>query len=300
MRGLTLIILFVASTVVSASEITTKIHDIIVPTKSDSNYLILAESGDIFELDEQKVESIDAAYYSLKNNVAIKINLVDISLNKILGLRENVSEIELVSEDVSEEVSEELLFEENEYVPTPLDGYSFTVIPDMGTAKKLFRTMRTDTRGRSQCYNRAHVWAYNLNKRNVRSGKIWLFFNKRYIREYRYKWWFHVAPYIKVEGESEISVIDREFTRKPLPLTEWKNIFMKNNAACPTVKYYSDYRENFWDGSQYCYYIKSSMYYWMPKDIEALENGATEKKSWVKGELESAYKNAIRRWNGDL
>ena len=188
----------------------------------------------------------------------------------------------------------------NEFVPTPLDGYSLTSIYNLDDANKLFRSQRTRTKRRSQCYNRAHVWSYELKKRGVNSGKIWIFFTKRYIKEYRYKWWFHVAPYIKVKGQSESIVMDREFTRKPETETKWKNIFMKNNAPCTTVEYYSDYRNYFWNGPKFCYIIKSSMYYWQPFNIENLEKGEPEKKSWVTKELEQAYRNAIRGWDGEI
>jgi hypothetical protein len=290
------LVVFVSANV-SAAEVTTKIYDIIEADKSESKLLILAQSGDVFELDQHKSTTVDAAWFAFNNNLYIKVKSADLSINKILGLRENISKIELISESNFEK---EFISDRYESVPTPLNNFSLTEIKDLENAKSLFDTMRTDTRRSSQCYNRAHVWSYNLSKKGINLGKIWIFFNKRYIKKYRFKWWFHIAPYLEVKNQEELIVIDREFTKKPVGLTEWKNIFMKNNAPCPTVEYYSDYRDNFWDGSEFCYFIKSSMYYWMPKDIEALESGAVEKRSWNKDELETAYKNAIRRWRGDI
>lgn len=295
MRGIVLSFLFIITSA-NAATITTKVHDIIKPSKSESKFLILATSGDVFELDESNTEALEAAYFSLEENILIDINLVDLSLNKILGMRENISKINMANTPL--EIEEEGAFDTE--IPTPLDNYELTSIWNMDDANKLFRSQRTRTRRRSQCYNRAHVWTYELKKRGVNSGKVWLFFTKRYIKEYKYKWWFHVAPYITVKGEEEETVMDREFTRTPKTLTDWKNIFMKNNAPCPTVEYYSDYRDHFWNGSKFCYFIKSSMYYWQPFDIEKLEQGEAQRTEWNKNQLEQAYRNAIKGWNGEL
>ena len=266
------------------------------PLKGESNYLVLTTSGDVFELSADNAEAVEAAYFSLEQNIVIDIDLVDISLNKILGFRENISKIKLLNEEI--EFNTESAFDTE--IPTPLDDYDLSQVWNMNDANKLFRSQRTRTRRRSQCYNRAHVWTYELKKRGVNSGKVWLFFTKRYIKDYKYKWWFHVAPYVTVKGEEEETVMDREFTRKPETLTKWKNIFMKNNAPCPTVDYYTDYRDNFWDGSKYCYFIKSSMYYWQPFDIENLEKGEPQRTDWKRSLLEQAYKNAIKGWDGEL
>lgn len=295
MRGFFVSILFIVSSV-NAATMTTKIHDIIKPLKGESKYLIFATSGDVFELDANNKEAVEAAYYSLEQNLIIDIDLVDISLNKILGVRENISKINMLNEEL--EYSAESFVETE--IPTPLDDYKLTTICNMDDASKLFKSQRSKTRRRSQCYNRAHAWTYELSKRGVHSGKVWLFFTKRYIKEFKYKWWFHVAPYVQVKDAAEDTVMDREFTRRPTPLTKWKNIFMKNNAPCPTVKYYSDYRDNFWNGSKYCYFIKSSMYYWQPFNIENLEKGEPQKNSWNIDELEQAFRNSIRGWNGEL
>lgn len=296
MRGIFITTCLLFATIANAKVITTSVYDIIEPDKAESKYLILTTSGDVFELNEDDTEALEAAKFSLTQKVLVDIDLVDLSLNKILGIRENISKINMVNEELTYE--SESVFNTN--VPTPLDGYELTKIYNMDDAKKLFISQRTRTKRRSQCYNRAHVWTYELSKRGVNSGKVWLFFTKRYIREYKYKWWFHVAPYIQVREQAEDVVMDREFTRDPLPLTTWKNIFMKNNAKCPTVEYYSDYRDHFWNGSKYCYYIKSSMYFWQPFNIENLEKGELVQRRWDRNELEQAYRNAIRGWDGEL
>ena len=221
---------------------------------------------------------------------------VNISLNKILGNRETVSEVTILDE--SADLKSEFAIESE--IPTPLTDYKHTVLGSYQEAQKVFRSQENGTRRRSQCYNRAHVWTYEMSKRKITAGKVWLFFTSRYIKEYKYKWWFHVAPYVKVEGEAEDTVMDRKFTKNPAPLTVWKDIFIYNRANCPTVEYYSDYRDNHFNGNKFCYIIKSSMYYWQPFNIENLEKGEAPKKSWDRGELEQAHKNAVSGWDGEL
>lgn len=299
-KSILFLLMLIGSVTISATEITTRIHDIITPDKSDEAYLLLATDGNIYEVREDKLEVIDLAYEAMELKKEITLKLVDVSINKILGLREHISAIELKS---SESAFPEINFELETDIPTPLDNYDMTVLPDMESALKLFRTQATRTRRRSQCYNRAHVWSYELSKKKfngerIKTGKVWLFFTRKYIKQYKYKWWFHISPIIKVAGQSEDIVLDRKFSRNPLPLTVWKDIFMKNDAPCPTVKYYSDYNNNQW--INHCYYIKSSMYYWQPFNIENLEKGEPEKRIWDKSELVRAYRNAIKGWDGEL
>jgi hypothetical protein len=276
----------------SAEVLNTKIHDIIAPEANEKDYLILSETGDVFEIPLDKKELIDLAYEALENRLPINIDLVDLSINKILGKRERVAKLELLNLEV-----DNLYQTESGFVPTPLDNYRLTVLADVAEADKVFKTMNTKTRRFSQCYNRAHVWTYELSRLRVdgqmyNTGKIWLFFTRRYIREYKYKWWFHVAPYTKVSTQSEDMILDREFLREPVGEVKWKNIFMKNKANCPAVEYYSDYNNH--QESQHCYIMKSSMYYWQPFNIENLEKNGPEKKSWVQSELDQAYRNAMR------
>jgi hypothetical protein len=216
------------------------------------------------------------------------------------GYRGNVVGIELQSVNEPEPA-----FEYHFDTPTPIDNFHMSTLSSMKEATKLFKTQKSRTRNRSQCYNRAHVWTYELSKRlteqsneRFKPGKVWMFFTKKYIREFRYRWWFHVTPTTKVRGAHEDIALDRTYTKQPTPLTDWKNLFIKNRAFCPTVKYYSSYRKNQW--SHYCYLIKSSMYYWQPFNIENLEKGKKEKTEWKRYELKRAYRNALRSWNGRL
>jgi hypothetical protein len=277
----------------------TKIHEIIYPDNIESYYLILTKDGNVYELDKGENNLIDLVYDALSSNLDIKIQISDFYINDLTQTREKILDISLISYDL--ETSQ--VFRKNS-IPTPIDNYQVTNVSSISNAESLFQTQNSNTRWRSQCYSRAHVWAYELSKNNSTQdktfnvGKVWMFFTRRYIKEYRYKWWFHVTPFIYTDDNEEEVILDREFTRNPQTLTDWKNIFISNHAPCPVVEYYSDYKDNQW--SNYCYHIKSSMYYWQPYNIENLEKGSAEKKEWVNSELRRAYSNGMRYWDGEL
>ena len=290
MQKLALFLLITWSYTAVANTVTTTIQDILVPELAEQEFLLLASDGVVYEVDASEKELIDMAYQAKEDGTEIELELKALSnLKNAFNLRDSVRAIKMLSDS---NVNKDLP-NQTSSIPTPLDGYQTSGLDTMDFATRVFNSMRQDTRRRSQCYNRAHVWTYEAYRRfNLNSRKIWLFFTSRYIREYRYKWWFHVTPGILVDGVAEDVALDRQFTKSPLPLTEWKNIFMHNNANCKEVQYYSDYSENQWDA--YCYVIKSSMYYWQPFNIENLEKDGSEKKVWVQSEIDRAYNNAIK------
>jgi len=138
-----------------------------------------------------------------------------------------------------------------------------TVMSSAAQAQAAFNTMDGRTKDNSQCYNRAHGWAYDLwRTQGVNSMKIFLFFTNRYIREYRHKWWFHVSPMVYVRepsGATSEMVMDRSFSQMPLYTQVWTNTFLKNNPVCRSVYNYGDYYKN--DPYEWCYLIRSTMYY---------------------------------------
>lgn len=148
--------------------------------------------------------------------------------------------------------------------------YTPTVFTSVQSLKDAFLTMRRDSRRKSQCYDRAYVWGYDLwEKRAVNSMKLFLFFTNKYIREYRYKWWFHVSPMSYVDEQEY--VIDRLFTKGPLTPQRWTNIFMRNNAVCKTVESYFDYFKD--DPTESCFLIRATMYYLGPNALKRRDQG---------------------------
>ena len=268
-----------------AGHVTTRIHDIILAESVDEHHLILAENGLVYEL-SQNDELLEMATNAKNQGLEIGIVLGENSILKdALNDRESIIGFEFYS---GKSLKSSSSITSTTQGPTPMDNYNATRLSNFDKAVYEFNNMRTGSRWRSQCYNRAHVWAYESHY-NLR--KVWIFFTRKYIRNYNYKWWFHVTPAVWVDGISEDVILDREFTRKPTLYTEWKNIFMHNNSFCPEVKYYSQYSDNQW--SEDCYIIKSSKYYWQPFNIENLEKEGTQKTHWVDWEVTKAYRNGF-------
>lgn len=285
---------------VASAAVETRITKILTPEKGEKEYLLLAANGYVYGVDKGDKELVDLAYSAMEEGAIVTINLNTLAgVRKLLDQRSAVSSIEFVSNEF-EKALVNYDFTPEHTNRNPLDDYDMSVLTDMNYAKKYFRTMQTATKWRSQCYNRAHVWSYELKTDyGINVGKMWIFFSARYIKEYKYKWWFHVAPYVDVATERESVVFDREFSRTPQLLTTWKNVFMKNNAECVKTNDYTTYEDNTW--SEYCFLIKSSMYYWQPYNLENLSKEGTTKFGYDKNELRRAYSNAIKsRYHRDI
>jgi hypothetical protein len=286
------IVLIFSSSITYANTI--KINQILSPVSHDDVFLILGSDAQVYEVNKTEIEIIDLAKTAYEFQDEVELTL---SKNKLRTKRDTVIGLEitnLLSVEKSEVASS---------IPTPLDIFNVTMVtPSAG--KKMFDSMNNGTRRRSQCYNRAHVWAYEIYKKYSTSqskmnlGKVWIFFTQDYIRDFKHKWWFHIAPYTQFQDSVKTFVMDRSYNKKPIPLKEWTDIFMKNDAQCKEVKFYSHYRAN--QQNESCFIIKSSMYYWQPFNIENLEKGEAEKTRFDMEELEKAYKNAIRRWDGEI
>ncbi len=162
-----------------------------------------------------------------------------------------------------------------------VDPATATYLPsDLGSfenAQSIFGGLHRRFKRRSQCYQRAHVWAYSMHANsNIKSMKVFLFFTEKYVRAYNYKWWFHVAPFVKAAGVEY--VMDRSYTSKPLDMQSWTNEFMKNKAVCPVIRSYSDYSRN--EYAAYCFVAKVPMYYYNPVDLQALERRRVVIENW--------------------
>ncbi len=177
---------------------------------------------------------------------------------------------------------------------TPL-AYTPTVLGSDAEAAEIFRKLRPNARRSSQCYSRAHIWAYESKTSvDLDSQKVFLFFTRRYIREYNYEWWFHVAPYTFVKGADGTTrerVLDFRFTRRPTGMRDWTDLFMRNRATCPEIARYSEYEDN--EGTNYCYLQKVSMYYFQPLDLDNLERTGREKNQWLGYEIRRAYRDGF-------
>lgn len=182
-----------------------------------------------------------------------------------------------------------------DYPTTPFRPTVFSSVPQVTSA---FNSMDKNTKDDSQCFNRAHGWAFDLwRTQGIQSMKLFLFFTRRYIREYHYKWWFHVTPmtYVWENGQAMEYTLDRSFNSIPLYVPVWTNIFMKNHAPCRSTSSYSYYQAN--QNQEYCFLIRANMYYRSPRDLEVLENDGQEETTWHDWELRQARKQAFIHWD---
>lgn len=170
-----------------------------------------------------------------------------------------------------------------------------TVFSTLNEATEVFKRLNPYYRNRSQCFNRAHIWSYEMNQKDqVKSMKVFLFFTRKYIREYNWSWWFHVSPFVYVsdaQGNPEERVMDYRFVKEPSLMRDWTDYFMRSKSFCPTVQRYSDYENH--EEESYCYLIKAPMYYWQPSDLETLETEGQVKSNFVDWEVSAAYRQGF-------
>jgi hypothetical protein len=175
-------------------------------------------------------------------------------------------------------------------IPMTNGPYSPSILQSFEEAVRLLQETRSDYDEKSQCYNRAHVWAYEWRtEKNIFSSKVWLFFTPQYIRKYKFNWWFHVAPSVHVINKNAVKerIMDRKYAKSPLKLKEWTDIFMRDQSHCPVVDQYSHHADYPESGS--CFVMKSSMYYYRPLDLEEIELKGKIKERWEAPEVIDAY-----------
>lgn len=255
----------------SAASLKSRIHSIDVAPKKGLPHLIMLENGSVVFLEYREKETLKTFQESLKHQDKLEIEV---------DSRNNFISAETVEEEGP--------------VSTPGTNRSFAYDPSVvssGTATSIFRRMRRDYQYDSQCYNRAHVWAYEeFIKTGFKSKKTFLFFTRRYIRNYRYKWWFHVSPSTIVSGLGE-RILDRRYTGGHRSVSSWVRNFVYSGRSCPVVHKYYDYRNN--QETQDCYLIPVSMYFWQPRDIERRDRTGYEKTQFYNSEVNYAYWEAF-------
>lgn len=221
-------------------------------------------------------------------NTALEAKEKDIKVQVKLDSSSKVSRIVLVNRK-EENLAGKL--ENHKYFP---GEYIPTILSDMKDVNDIFRRMKRGWQRNSQCYNRAHVWNYEEFQRNgLKSKKVFIFFTRRYIRNYRFKWWFHAIPTVLVQNDGSIveRALDPMFVNKPLPMKQWSDVFVKSRRGCPVITKYSTYERN--QEIEDCYLHYSSMYFWQPRDLENLERTGYEKNQFIKSEINHAYWEAF-------
>lgn len=275
MKLLLLFVLLNLSATAFADEFTSRVESI---EEGEANlpHLIKLENGRVVFLDETDKDELSAFHESMRSREYLEI---------------------VVDEENSFESAQTVEHEDAPSLKRPVQtalSYNPTVLSSMNEARNVFSRMRRNYQNASECYNRAHIWAYEeFNRSALNSMKLFLFFTNRYIRNYRYDWWFHVSPMALVneEGASVERVLDRRFTSGPLSVNSWTNVFIYSRRKCPVVQKYNDYRNN--QEQEDCYLIPVSMYFWQPRDIVSRDNNGFEKKSFIRSEVDWAYWEAF-------
>ncbi len=275
---LVLSIFIITSGVFAQSVVSTQIHDIDMGQVGEQP-LIFLSTGQVVTYPGTNNGMFDRLRAAIRNKSWFTLKLNE--AREIIDLKEIASPPSVMSE-------KNLLFEENE-IP-----YMPSILKNMDVARSFFYDARTTHKEESQCFNRAHVWAYEWRtKKNLYSSKAWLFFTRKFIRKYKFEWWFHVAPMVHVisDGQVKERVMDIKYARGPLKLKQWTDIFMRDNADCPIVEKYSDHANYPESGS--CFLMKSSMYYYQPVDIEQKEILGFDKSKWQESEVRQAFLEAF-------
>ena len=175
-----------------------------------------------------------------------------------------------------------------------MEPYEPTVVKGYNAALNVFRGMRRDYSLSGECYNRAHIWAYEDHKKSKRNlMKIFMFFTTRYIRLYKFHWWFHVTPMAFVNNMSSPRTLDRRYTAGPLMTKTWSDVFVRSKRKCPIVTKFDDFFLN--QKTQHCFHIYTSMYFVTPRDIEKRDLTGVVKEEFIEKEVNRAYKNAFKR-----
>jgi len=280
MKWLPAIFLMFSVSAISATQITSQIHEIDFGNHLGDEVLVFLKSGDVARMKSFDLEKIEELRSSKSNNDWFTFSLSeDRFIEKI-----EPADGPLISSE------KELALEEINYTPT--------TVANMKTATEYIREARSrvEREGTTQCFNRAMVWSYEWWKNHsLRSMKMFIFWPKEYVRKYGFKWWFHVTPYVHVldsDGVVKERALDVKWISRPTSMQDWADYHSSKDVKCRVVEKYSDYADNpFY--SDRCYFIRANMYTWQPADLEMNEAWGYIKKAFNMDEVRAAYLEAF-------
>jgi hypothetical protein len=287
-KWMTLIAFFLLTqSFAQANELITTVFNVIESTKTERLLVLSSADGRIYKT--QKSEA-NLKYFKSFIGQIVKINFSEkgeeLFINRIE--RAFTSEVDPSVMDL------------NHFQYNQLRKFAPTDLQSLEVASNIFSTMLNDgDRRRSQCFKRAHMWAFDMwSKMNISSQKVFIFYTQRYIQLEEFEWWFHVAPMVVVKGEEY--VLDGTFMKKPITVKEWQNYFIKSDKiTCPVATNYEEYSKNQW--SRLCYLMKVPMYFFSPLDIENRDLNKMPRNHWVLEELQDArraYKGYEETYEG--
>jgi hypothetical protein len=279
---LTLLVSFLLfQTIAKADSLFTTVFNVF-PSEAKGQLMILsAADGRVY-----KTYNNEENLLRMKSLIGQVVKL-DYSLN---GTQAFITDIQLANPSEVDTKTMDL----NHFRYNELRQFAPTDLQSIEVATNIFNNLMNDgEKNRSQCFKRAHMWAFDMwTKSGIKSEKIYLFYTRRYQDLEDFEWWFHVAPMVTVQGEKY--VMDGAFMKQPVTLKEWTTKFIKTDKiTCPFITHYQEYDQHQWN--RLCYLMKTPMYYFRPLDMEARDLKGAKKNHWVLEELQDA-RRAFKNW----
>jgi len=292
-----------ASALVQASEsLVTSIHDVMRSKNIGEPHRVMSiTDGMIYRLDPKHklaTQWLKTLKKSIDKERMIQINY------ELKDERRWISKIVLTKKSSPTKIlpAEEKNHLEN-FSFSSISSYRPTVFGenDLKKIQDLFENLDGSLRKRSQCFQRAHLWAHSMYmEENVYSMKVFIFYSRQYIRRYDFDWWFHVAPFVYKKSATqgaplEEYVLDKTFRweQGAEPMQNWVDGFTEERVAetqqssrCTLMDKMSDYKEN--SATEWCYLAKVPMYFYQPLDFENMEKTGEYDRSFDSNKLKLA------------
>lgn len=278
MRVFGLLACFLSLSAFAETKLTTQIYDIDYGTKNGDDILVLLTSGDVAKLNRSDLHLLPDNNKSFVSNDWYEIKM---DANRYITKAKRVAE------------PEASFFKSLNNDPTDPTEYVPTTVESMEVAKKYHKEARLYAKD-SQCFNRAMVWSYEWwKKHSLKSNKILIYWTRNYIRRYNFQWWFHIAPLLNVMDNEKVveRVMDIKYTKGPLSIQQWTNIFMRNKAVCRVITKYSEYADYPYTGD--CYIQRTNMYVLQPADLQMEEAWGYKKTNFIMDEVRASYLEAF-------
>ena len=279
---LTLVCFFLMIQFAQAGEIITTVFNVMESLRTDRILLLSGADGRIYK---SHLSEDNLKYFKSFRGQVVKITF---STN---GKENIIRNIQRVGANEIDPKTMDL----NHFQYNQLRQFAPTDLQSLENVTQIFESLLNDgDRGRSQCFKRAHMWAFDMwSQLGISSQKLFIFYTQRYIQLEEFEWWFHVAPMVVANGEEY--VLDGTFMTKPITVKEWQNYFIKSEKInCPVVDNYYEFEKNQW--KRLCYLMKVPMYYFSPLNIEARDSQNIQRNHWVLEELQDA-RRAFRNYN---
>lgn len=309
-----------ASTGALASlKLETRIHDLITPVEAGDTVRVMSTvDGRVYEVDGARSGLVASLIKAQARNAPVTLTLdaherivksIELTAKEAAAYTDAFTQVEGMPDPAADKSASDQEFVTDDSDESWVDdnkglGYRATNLKSMSQANNMFSSLLGINFKGSECYQRAHMWTkYMADYHSVYSMKNFLFFTSSFVRAHKYKWWFHVAPMVYVQGKEVM--MDAEFgLERPYEIQEWTDHFLMdptfvsngvpNHPVCAEVSKYSDYENN--QHARDCYTLKLPMYYYQPADAENLEQRGTRINGFREWDVKHSKKCFKRFW----